>query len=895
MVRPDRHAIERPYLTVAVAGAVTAALALGVTRLQLRTDGLALVPARAPAVAAEREVRETFGIQDPLVVLVRASHPGGVFNGETLRLIRDLTHELQALDGVDAENVRSLATETGFRFRPGTLQLQKFLEEIPRTDGAMEALRDDVRSIRLFSGTFVSFDERAAAILVGIPRGRDRQTLVASVRRAVARHGPTGDEVHVLGAPIAESQLGTHILRDLGVPGAAIDAPSSSPAAPEPPAGPGLSIQRVRSLVAGRIGLLPLTLTIMAVVLALVFRSPAAVALPLVEILAALAATLGLMGWLGVPLYLTTTVVPVILTAAAVAEEIHIFSRYAQERRARPDADIGTCVRVSLDELRSPVVHTSLTTAAGFLSFGISPIVPIRAFGLFTGFGVLFCMLWSLTVIPALLVILKPRGFPTRARADAAPSAVATAILRHPLWVLGIGLVVVAASPFGLRRIEVQDSWVSGFSPASDFFRTTRYFNERFLGSHMLLIAVSSERFERSGTLRGDQIDHHTIVLPPQAVADSLAPLGCHIRIWRASEGQPAGSGRPKPGFAARIESVERTDQRVVISTQRSHGSFTLALRPRPDEILNYEISSARFTMPEAIGLTEELVSIVKGSEDSGVGGAIGPADYLATANYILKQRDEAHRVVPGDPDRIALIWDQLQRTWGARRMGQLIDESRDRVLISVFMNDANFQTSARLMRTVREFERTRLKPERMQLSFGGDVAVSETLIDAIVTTQTRSLLASLIGVLLVTSLFLRSLGWGLIALVPVAFSVLSTFAFLGWAGVPLGVATSMFAGMTLGVGDDYAIHFVERYRRARAGDTAPRRALAATFESTGTAIVVDALAVACAFGALAMSQVPANARLGLIAAITILACLVATLLLIPAFLAVYSRRFRDH
>jgi predicted RND superfamily exporter protein len=104
-----------------------------------------------------------------------------------------------------------------------------------------------------------------------------------------------------------------------------------------------------------------------------------------------------------------------------------------------------------------------------------------------------------------------------------------------------------------------------------------------------------------------------------------------------------------------------------------------------------------------------------------------------------------------------------------------------------------------------------------------------------------------------------------------------------------------MFAGMTLGVGDDYAIHFVERYRRARAGPAAPGPALAATLESTGTAIVIDALAVACAFGALAMSEVPANARLGLIAAMTILACLVATLLLIPALLALYSRCFRDN
>ena len=58
-------------------------------------------------------------------------------------------------------------------------------------------------------------------------------------------------------------------------------------------------------------------------------------------------------------------------------------------------------MRATLDEIGSPIIKTSLTTALGFFSFALSPLPPLQAFGIFTGLGMVFCMLWSLTVIPS--------------------------------------------------------------------------------------------------------------------------------------------------------------------------------------------------------------------------------------------------------------------------------------------------------------------------------------------------------------------------------------------------------------------------------------------------------------------------------------------------------------
>jgi predicted RND superfamily exporter protein len=110
--------------------------------------------------------------------------------------------------------------------------------------------------------------------------------------------------------------------------------------------------------------------------------------------------------------------------------------------------------------------------------------------------------------------------------------------------------------------------------------------------------------------------------------------------------------------------------------------------------------------------------------------------------------------------------------------------------------------------------------------------------------------------------------------MVPAALAVAGTFAVMGWAGTPLGVATSMFAGMILGVGVDFAIHLVERYRLGSALGLGREAAIAEALAATGPAIVVNALAVALGFGVLVLSQVPANARLGGMTVICLLACL---------------------
>ena len=106
---------------------MTLAAAPGMFRLQLRTDGHALVSPDAPEVRYDQAIRDQFGIQDEIVVLIRAANPNGIFNPATLQLVRNLTADFQKLPGINPSNIVSLATEPSFRLRPGTGQSQRLL------------------------------------------------------------------------------------------------------------------------------------------------------------------------------------------------------------------------------------------------------------------------------------------------------------------------------------------------------------------------------------------------------------------------------------------------------------------------------------------------------------------------------------------------------------------------------------------------------------------------------------------------------------------------------------------------------------------------------------------------------------------------------------------------
>jgi predicted RND superfamily exporter protein len=843
----SRASLRHPVRTLAAVGLAALAALPGLARLELRTDGHALVPRRDPAVVYDREVRRALGVRDPMVVVVRTDDPAGIFNPSTLRRVRDLTAELRRLPGIGPADLTSLATETGFRFHPGTLKRRTLLDPLPETPETLAELRSDLARIGIYDRTLVSADGRSAAVVLGVPPEADRRAFYRQVREIAGRHAS-----EVLGAPVAESLLGSHILADLGVPAAWLGDGVAG--------GPGLPL-----------GLVPLSLAVMALVFLTGFRRPAAALLPLAKVGVCLAIVFGLMGWLGVPVYLTTAVLPVLLIAVGTASEVHLFRRY------QASGDVG----VAVEEVEMPVLQAAATTAVGFLSFAVSPLGPVRAFGLFAAAGVLLCLLGSLTVTPAVLTLMRPEWVVRQRRAAAegenAFGRVAQFAGRHAWGVLAAAMLAALAALHGVSRLEVQDSWIDGFAPGSSFARQMRDFDRQFQGAHILQVVVESKPLRLAGTVEAGAVGDRGLALPMPQEGPGIDParlVGSRIEL----------EGGPARRWSSWVERADLRQGRLLLSWPITGGSPAFWLEPRPGERIGYKIRLEPLRVPSTLRRVDALESFL--ASQPGVGGVFGPAKFLKTASFMADPDRPGPRRLPDDPEEARILWKNSERVLGPERLHRLVTSGGERGLVTVFLKDSNYIATRRLMDGLRAYERRSLAPVGLRLGFAGDVAVSQALIGGVVATQVGSLALSFLGIFAVTAGLTRSVRRGLLCIVPAGLAVLLDFAAMGWLGIPLGVATSMFAGMALGVGVDSSLHLLARFSRLREGGVERAQAAARAVSEIGPAVLIDSGSSLLGFAVLLFSRVPANQRLGGLLALSLLGCFAATLLVVPALLS---------
>lgn len=742
--------VARYRRSIGVALAVLVLAAPGIARLDLQLDGHALVPPDDPAVAVDRSIRTNFQQWDSIVVFVEAPGPGRILEPHSLSLLNELTLAVFGYDELELRNLMSLASEG--RDRIASMDYSPYLFPLPQTPQEIAALRIDIDAVPPLKGTLVAPDYSGASLLVQIPPGVDRQALYRKILATVARFDAGGNRIHVVGAPVAESQLGEHLLGDLA-------------------------------------RLLPLSGVVSAVALWLAFRRMAAIGVVLAHVGACLVFTFGLMGWSGQPIFITTAILPVVLCTMAIASEVHLLA--ATQRRLREsDRDSATGAAFAsavIAVMWRPLSLTVLTTAIGFGSFVLSDLPPVRAFGWWATVGTLFSLAWSLCVTPALY---RAVGAARLMRAGDGPALADAAmdIVQHGVrsrWTLPIAAALFVLLLAGVFRLQVQDGWIAAFAPASAFRQSVERVNRSLHGTHVLLVELDFS-------------------------------------------GRTAGAV-PALQDVAVIDAVRRFEARLRVI--------------------------------------------------DGIGGVLGPHSQLSATRFLVTGRAAGSEEVGGDtPAQLRRLWRRMEFARGKHRRQDVADDAMQRGLVTVFLKNANYLQTARILTQTQAAATELLAPLGGQVRFGGDVAVSQAAIAANVRGQLVSVafgIVSLFGFLL---LVLRRMSAAVFAVVPVLVACAAALGAMGWAGVPMGIATSMFIAITLGIGVDFPLHLIERSNRERAAGAADPVARARA--AVGPAIIIDSVVVGTGFGLLALSQVPANAQLGALVALSVLASCACTLLL---------------
>lgn len=441
---------------------VTVWLASYVPRIQFDSSSDGSIPRGDPEQAFFKETIETFGNDQVSIVVVEAPEPDGVFTGRTLRKIDRLTGAIEKLEGV--EEVVSL---TNARYLTGAgemLEMPLVVPEIPEDPSEMRDLRGFVLGNDLFLKTLVSADGRAAAINIFMRDYPDAELMALDIDGKIQdiikkEKGP--EEFHYAGFTYTRRVINATMHRDLKV-------------------------------------FVPLTIGLITLVLFLTFRNFRGVALPLMTVVVSTLCTMGLIGFLNKPLSLVLTILPPLLIAIGSSYSIHIISHFDDNLRGDDHITSRDAAQNTLSDLLLPMAMTALTTIIGFGSLVVNPIPNINKMGFFAMAGIAFTFIITVTVLPSILSLSKPRRVSDNKsrsfdRMERFLGRLAGFNERRRIWVAVFSVCIALLSLWGLLGVKVDTNFLSYFDEDSDIRKTADIVSEKLAGASTFFLVVDGK------------------------------------------------------------------------------------------------------------------------------------------------------------------------------------------------------------------------------------------------------------------------------------------------------------------------------------------------------------------------------------------------------------------
>ncbi len=270
----------------------------------------------------------------------------------------------------------------------------------------------------------------------------------------------------------------------------------------------------------------------------------------------------------------------------------------------------------------------------------------------------------------------------------------------------------------------------------------------------------------------------------------------------------------------------------------------------------------------------------------NGVDAAISIAGIVARINGLLPSNG-GRQEIPEQPERVKAIFNDFISQDDL--VSRLVSSDYSRAVIALRTNLFDSDEVRKLTGSIDEWARTNLPPG-VSARVTGPVVLLNNASEAVARSQASSLAIALITIYIMIAILFRSFVVGLLALIPNLLPIAGYFGFLGWAGIPLDITTSLIASAALGLAVDNAVHMIRRYRQS-VGETGDQGwVMWLTMIRTGKPMVLaNAMLIAAFMIFMLSSFVPVRLG-GLLWAVTILACLLSNLIVLP--LLMKSRAF---
>ncbi|MEL6478096.1 MAG: efflux RND transporter permease subunit [Pseudomonadota bacterium] len=227
----------------------------------------------------------------------------------------------------------------------------------------------------------------------------------------------------------------------------------------------------------------PMFLAILLVV-GLALGSVLATFATLIVILLSAACGLGVLGWMGLQLNTVTVLAPLYIMTLAVASAVHILS--AARQTMVETADRKEWMRRALSEHMGAIIIACTTTALGFLTLNFSISPPFRELGNVVAGGIIASMIFSLTLLPALVTLLPIARRDKPAASSRFMAWLGERVAQHYRILLPSMIGVVLISGFGMTKLVLEDDFLRYFDERFAFRQDTDFTEARLTGVNTL-------------------------------------------------------------------------------------------------------------------------------------------------------------------------------------------------------------------------------------------------------------------------------------------------------------------------------------------------------------------------------------------------------------------------
>lgn len=246
--------------------------------------------------------------------------------------------------------------------------------------------------------------------------------------------------------------------------------------------------------------------------------------------------------------------------------------------------------------------------------------------------------------------------------------------------------------------------------------------------------------------------------------------------------------------------------------------------------------------------------------------------------------------VIPPTRDGVAQYMELYSMSGNPEDLDHIVDFNYEYAHMIIRINSVNNRDVNRIIGKIRDLT----AGDEKVAAIGGYGFVRSQLANHVVHGQFFSLAIALLIVFLLLSFIFRSLKAGLISSIPLGISIVILFGIMGYTGVKLDVATALLSSMMIGVGVDYTIHFLWRYREERQQHRPKKEAVITTLSTTGRGIIFNAFSVIIGFVVLIISSFTPIRFFGILVVVSIFSCLAGALVLLPAMVLKYNFKFLE-